>query len=84
MNHPSTHTRRTFLRTSSRAAGLAALFSGLPRNWAGSTYASDAPEMADLKLGIIALTDCSSIVLAHEKGLFKRYGIRSTVSKGAS
>ena len=84
MNHPSTHTRRTFLRTSSRAAGLAALFSGLPRNWAGSTYASDAPEMADLKLGIIALTDCSSIVLAHEKGLFKKYGIRSTVSKGAS
>jgi hypothetical protein len=35
-------------------------------------------------MGIIALTDCSSIVIAHEKGLFKKYGINSTVSKGAS
>lgn len=46
--------------------------------------ASDAPEVADLKFGIIALTDCSPIVIAHEKGLFKKYGINSTVSKGAS
>ena len=33
---------------------------------------------------MIALTDCSPIVIAHEKGLFKKYGINSTVSKGAS
>ena len=33
---------------------------------------------------MIALTDCSSIVLAHEKGLFSKYGIKSTVTKGAS
>lgn len=46
--------------------------------------ASDAPEVTDLKFGIIALTDCSPIVIAHEKGLFKKYGINSTVSKGAS
>jgi nitrate/nitrite transport system substrate-binding protein len=45
---------------------------------------SDAPEVADLKFGIIALTDCSSIVVAHEKGYFKKYGINSTISKGAS
>lgn len=44
----------------------------------------DAPEVTDLKFGIIALTDCSPIVIAHEKGLFKKYGINSTVSKGAS
>ena len=30
------------------------------------------------------MTDCSSIVIAHEKGLFKKYGINSTVAKGAS
>ena len=47
-------------------------------------WASDAPEVSELKLGIIALTDCSSIVIAHEKGLLQKYGIRSTVSKGAS
>ena len=74
-------TRRKFV---ARSSGLAALLAGLPRGWAGQTFASDAPETADIKLGIIALTDCSSIVLAHEKGLFKKYGISSTVSKGAS
>src|SRR5687768_6621249 len=46
--------------------------------------AKSAPEVSDLKFGIIALTDCSPIVIAHEKGLFKKYGINSTVSKGAS
>ncbi len=73
-------TRRKFITRTS----LAALIAGLPRGWVGSTFASDAPETADIKLGIIALTDCSSIVMAHEKGLFKKYGINSTVSKGAS
>src|SRR5712691_3586608 len=51
---------------------------------AGVVTASDAPEISELKFGIIALTDCSPIVIAHEKGLFKKYGINSTVSKGAS
>src|SRR3954468_5216839 len=42
------------------------------------------PEVSDLRFGMIALTDCSPIVIAHEKGLFKKYGINSTVVKGAS
>jgi len=33
---------------------------------------------------MIALTDCSPIVIAHEKGMFRKYGINSTVSKGAN
>ncbi|KYF50037.1 nitrate ABC transporter substrate-binding protein, partial [Sorangium cellulosum] len=37
-----------------------------------------------LRFGIIALTDCSPLVIAHEKGFFKRYGINSTIVKGAS
>ena len=37
-----------------------------------------------MKFGIIALTDCSPIVIAHEKGLFKKYGINSMVTKGAN
>ncbi len=80
----STCSRRSFLRKTTKGAGLAALLGGLPKGWVGSSYASDAPETADLKLGIIALTDCSSIIVAHEKGLFKKYGINSIVSKGAS
>src|SRR4051812_41646496 len=42
------------------------------------------PEVSDMRFGMIALTDCSPIVIAHEKGLFKKYGINSTVVKGAS
>lgn len=80
---PNTISRRSLLQRSS-AAGLGALLSGLPKGWVGSAYADDSPEVADIKLGIIALTDCSSIVLAHEKGIFKKFGINSTVSKGAS
>ena len=29
------------------------------------------PETPDLRFGMIALTDCSPIVIAHEKGLFQ-------------
>jgi nitrate/nitrite transport system substrate-binding protein len=42
------------------------------------------PETPDLRFGIIALTDNSPIVIAHEKGFFKKYGINATVTKGAS
>ena len=48
------------------------------------TSASEAPEVTDIKIGIIALTDCSPFVIAYEKGFFKKYGINATVSKGAS
>lgn len=80
----TTLSRRRFLSVTTKGAGLAAILGGLPKGWVGSTYASDAPEMADLKFGIIALTDCSPIVVAHEKGFFKKYGINATVSKGAN
>ncbi|MBI1962869.1 MAG: ABC transporter substrate-binding protein [Candidatus Rokubacteria bacterium] len=73
-------TRREFLRTT--AAG--ALLAGLPAGWAGGAYAGDAPESPKVRIGIIALTDCSSIVMAHELGLFKKHGIESTISKEAS
>ena len=76
--------RREFLRATSKGVGIAALFGGLPRGWVGSVYASDAPETTRMRFGMIALTDCSPIVIAHEKGLFKQYGIESTVAKGAN
>ncbi|HEX9046934.1 MAG TPA: ABC transporter substrate-binding protein, partial [Verrucomicrobiae bacterium] len=87
MNNPTPKTpisRRAFLRKSVKGATLTALFAGLPKGWVGAAYASDAPETASLNFGIIALTDCSPIVIAHEKGLFKKYGINSTVTKGAN
>ncbi len=72
--------RRSFLARTAAASLLAQL----PARWAGSVFASDAPETSKVKFGMIALTDCSSIVIAHEKGLFKKYGIDSTVAKGAN
>jgi nitrate/nitrite transport system substrate-binding protein len=51
---------------------------------ASGATAGEGPEVSDLRLGIIALTDNSPLVIAHEKGLFKKYGINSTVVKGAS
>src|SRR6267142_783421 len=76
--------RREFLRATGNGLGIAALFGGLPEGWVGSVFASDAPETARMRFGMIALTDCSPIVIAHEKGFFKKYGIESTVAKGAN
>ncbi|MEI6714882.1 MAG: CmpA/NrtA family ABC transporter substrate-binding protein [Verrucomicrobiota bacterium] len=76
--------RRRFLTSTAKGLGIGALLNGLPGGWVGGLYASEAPEVADMKFGMIALTDCSSIVIAHEKGLFKKYGINSTVAKGAN
>ncbi len=56
----------------------------VPKGAPPGTVAAEGPEVTDLKFGIIALTDCSPLVIAHEKGLFKKYGINSTISKGAS
>src|SRR5262249_52872216 len=73
-------TRRDFLKATATGAVLARV----PAGWVGGDCASDGPETSKMRFGIIALTDCSSIVMAHELGLFKKYGIESTISKEAS
>jgi nitrate/nitrite transport system substrate-binding protein len=75
--------RRKFLQTTGvSAAGT--LLAGMPKGWAGPAFADDSPETPNVRFGIIALTDCSSIVMAHELGYFKQFGINSVVSKEAS
>jgi nitrate/nitrite transport system substrate-binding protein len=76
--------RRGFLSHCAKGAGVTALLAGLPAGWAGRVFAGDAPETSSMRFGMIALTDCSPIVIAHEKGLFKKYGIESVVAKQAS
>jgi len=83
-SNQSSITRRKFLSVGTKTSALGLLASGLPAGWAGAQTASSAPESPNVNFGIIALTDCSPIVIAHEKGLFKKYGINSTVTKGAS
>ena len=49
-----------------------------------AVFASEAPEKSKINFGFIALTDCSPFVIAHEKGLFKKFGIDSTPVKPAN
>src|SRR5262245_24594141 len=75
--------RRQFIRAAG-ASSAGVLIGGMPKGWVGGAYADDAPEVRDMRFGIIALTDCAPIVMAHELGLFKKFGINSVISKEAS
>lgn len=44
----------------------------------------DVSSQKPIKLGIIPLTDCAPLVIAFEKGLFKKYGVNVQISKEAS
>ena len=45
---------------------------------------SDAPEKTDVKISFIALTDCSSVIMANHLGLDKKYGVKIIPTKEAS
>ena len=80
--HPATTsalTRRSFLNASA-LAGSAALV-GLSNAKLFAATKSEAPETTAMTFGMIALTDCSPIIIAHEKGFFKKYGIDSAITK---
>ena len=49
--------------------------------WAGG---SDAPEIREVNVGFIPLTDCASVVIASVMKYDEKYGIRITLSKEAS
>lgn len=78
--------RRKFLQGVGVAVGGVAMMSAVP-SWVRSNAwaaGSDKPEKTDLTVGFIPLTDCASVVMAHELGLYKKYGLNVTVSKEAS
>ncbi|MDB5440144.1 MAG: nitrate transporter substrate-binding protein [Caulobacteraceae bacterium] len=54
------------------AATLAAAKAAFP---AGAFAASAGPEVAKARLGFIALTDASPLIIAKERGLFAKYGM---------
>ena len=77
--------RRDFIKRS-LVAGSAALFGGVAPAFLQRAHAADfgKPEKTDLTLGFIPLTDCASVVMAGELGLFKKYGLNVVISKEAS
>ena len=78
------HTRREFIKGAT-ASILGFLLSGLPP-LRGGLFAgtADTPEVTRIKAGFIPLTDCASVVMAGELGLYKKYGLEVALSKEAS
>ncbi len=78
--------RRKFIKASLTGIGVASIYSIMPAGLSSSAWAagSDAPEKTDLNIGFIPLTDCASVVMAGELGLYKKYGLNVNVSKEAS
>ena len=78
--------RRGFIKASGMALGGLAMMGMIPPAIQSAAWAagSDAPEKTDINIGFIPLTDCASVVMAGELGLFKKYGLNVTVTKEAS
>lgn len=83
---PEQPSRRDFLKTGAGLLGGAALMGMVPPGVRQGAWAagSEGLEKTSLKFGIIPLTDCAPIVVAAEKGYFKKYGLDVVVSKEAS
>jgi nitrate/nitrite transport system substrate-binding protein len=77
--------RRELLRRGA-ALGGAGLMSLVPDAVRTAAWAagSDAPEKAEVKIGFIPLTDCSSVVMAAVNEFDKKYGIKIIPTKEAS
>ena len=75
--------RRDLLKTGAGVAGLlAAAKLALP---AGAFAQSAGPEVKGARLGYIALTDASPLIIAKEKGIFAKYGLPDmSIEKQAS
>lgn len=75
--------RRVFLKQGAAMSAAAGMGLILPQSkvWAAG---SEGLEKTTLKFGIIPLTDCAAIVVAREKGFFKKHGLDVEVSKEAS
>ena len=83
--------RRDFFKLSASTLGASmlgasALMGLVPGGIRSQAWAagSDAPEMTEVKIGFIPLTDCAPIVIAAEMGFDKKYGIKIIPAKQAS
>lgn len=84
---PAPELRRRAFLAGAAGLGLSALAAGGCSNETSlplGPVSGDGPEVPELRFGMIALTDCSPLVIAKEKGFFAKYGINATISKGAS
>jgi len=73
--------RRTFLKNALVAGGA---ISGATLLNACSTGGAKSVANNKIKIGFIPLTDCASVVMAHELGLYKKHGVDVEVTREAS
>ncbi|WP_306563819.1 CmpA/NrtA family ABC transporter substrate-binding protein, partial [Aquabacterium sp.] len=74
-------TRRTILKSAAAASAVGAVPGLQSAVWAAG---SDKPELAEVKIGFIPLTDCASVVMASVLGFDKKYGVKIIPTKEAS
>ncbi len=74
-------TRRTILKTAAAASAVGAVPGLQSAVWAAG---SDKPELEEVKIGFIPLTDCASVVMASVLGFDKKYGVKIIPTKEAS
>ncbi len=79
-------TRRQFMITAGVTTASSLLAHGCsPAKVNSNVNPGDAPEVTTAKLGFIALTDASPLIIAKEKGYFEKYGMKDVeVIKQAS
>lgn len=84
-NNAKDPARRQFIRHSgamTASALMGAVASGVRSGaWAAGT---DAPEITELRVGFMPLTDCASIAVAAEQGFDSKHGIRIVPVKKTS
>ncbi len=83
---PIDTSKRDFMKKTATLSAAAALLARVPSGGANDAWAggSEGLEKTELGFGIIPLTDCAPIVVAHEKGYFKKHGLNVTISREAS
>ncbi|MDI1260734.1 CmpA/NrtA family ABC transporter substrate-binding protein [Aquabacterium sp.] len=73
--------RRSILKTAAAASAVGVVPGLQSAVWAAG---SDKPELEEVKIGFIPLTDCASVVMASVLGFDKKYGVKIIPSKEAS
>ncbi len=80
---PAQPTRRAVMK-SGAAVAVASLLPGLQPQARAAGPAFGKPEMEEVKIGFIPLTDCAPVVMAAVLGFDKKYGVKIIPSKQAS
>ena len=83
---PVDNSRRDFMKQTGAILGAAGIMSLVPMGTRAAAWAagSDAPEIKEVKIGFIPLTDCASVVIASVMKFDEKYGIKIIPTKEAS